>query len=69
MPINTYTNTHTETAIRECPSGLYDQVSEWEWARKRLVGNGARGSQPYVQWWGMFQSSLAISKRAVNEVV
>lgn len=50
-------------------AALKQEVSEWEWCRKRLVGNGARGCQPYTQWWGLFNSTLAIGKRAVNEDV
>ncbi len=43
------------------------EVSEWEWCRKRLINNGARGSAPYHPWWGLFMDSVPLGKRHVTE--
>lgn len=45
------------------------EVSEWEWCRKKVMSNGARGSAPYHPWWGLFMDTVPLGKRHATEDV
>ncbi|KAJ1468824.1 hypothetical protein T484DRAFT_1854074 [Baffinella frigidus] len=38
-------------------------VNDWEWCKKRLIGNASRGSPAYSPWWGIFMESVPLGKR------
>lgn len=53
--------------LREALAATDVGGNDWDWCKKRLIGNASRGSPAYSPWWGIFMETVPLSKRHVAD--